>query len=248
MIRIAICDDDVKIVEEIQSYLENKNKQTPDEDFDISIYQSGEDFLLEVDSGAAFHIVFMDIQMKGISGVSVGQILRNKPNGDDIILIYVSSHDEYFEGLVEIGSFRFIGKPIDERKLDDVFKRALNLAIKHKSAYTPKLFEYKIGADKCVIDINKIAYMKHIVRLIEIHAQDGCISKFYGKLNEAIEQLPAEQFVRCERSHIVNLSYVARIESDKFVLKDKAATKIPISNTYKQDVRLAYFKYLESLS
>ena len=82
MIRIAICDDDAEVVEIIKQYLLQKEKQLPDEQLDISVFNTGEDFLKDIDCGALFHIAFMDIKIDGIDGIEVGQTLRNQTESD----------------------------------------------------------------------------------------------------------------------------------------------------------------------
>ena len=250
MIRIAVCDDDMNIAKSICQYLEAKAEQIQDEKLDISFYQSGVSFLYDIELGEKFHIIFMDIEMEGMNGVEVGQVLRNKPGGDDMIIIYVSSYDSYFEGLVEIGSFSFLKKPIDENKLDHVFSRALNKAIKYKNVESkPSLFSFKVGSGNVSVKTDEIVYMKNTKRTIAIYIWDNvnktinALDHFYSKVNDALNQLPKRQFVRCERSYIVNLDYVYRMNSDSFTLIDKNETRIPISRVHKEVTRTAYFKH-----
>jgi len=249
IIRIAVCDDDKNIAENIHRHVEMKAKQLQGEKLDIFFYKSGLDFLQDIELGATFHIVFMDIEMEEMNGVEAGQILRNRSNGDDIIMIYVSSHDSYFEDLVDVGSFRFIKKPIDEDRLDHVFSKALNQAIKYKNmAEEPSLFFFKVGAEISSVKADEIAYLKNIKRIIEIHVWDNTsksiilLDHFYSNMDDAMEQLPKGQFVRSERSHIVNLEYVCRMNSDYFTFMDKNSTKIPIGRVHKENAKVAYFK------
>jgi len=252
MIRIAVCDDDPRIVQCIHKYLIEKHASLSSETLDISTYESGEDFLRDTEDGHLFHIVFMDIQMQNISGLEVGELLRKKPEGDDVIMIYISHHDSYFEDLVQIGSFRFLKKPIDEAHLDTVFTRALHLAMKYKTALEiPSLFQFKIGAEIHTVSSDTIAYLKNEKRIIELHVWNledktiGIINKFYSKMDAVLEKLPREKFIRSERSHIVNFQYVRRMAKDSFILTDKRETRIPIGRAYKDSAKKAYFKYME---
>ena len=252
MIRIAICDDDNSIAQQIHQYLKAKETALPDETLHVSVYSSGEAFLGAIEQGLMFHIVFMDIQMQNISGVEVGQILRTRPGGDDVIMIYISHHDGFFEDLIQIGSFRFIRKPLDETHLDHVFTRAFNLAVKYKNALEiPHLFQFKVGTETHSLRSDKIAYLKNSRRIIELHVWDpadkaiGIMSKFYAKMDDVLEKLPEEQFVRCAHSHIVNFRYVQQMAKDSFLLSDKKMTSIPIGRTYKAETKQAYFKYME---
>jgi len=226
-----------------------KAKQLPDNKLDVFFYKSGVDFLQDVELGIVFHIVFMDIEMGEMSGVEVGQILRGRLDGDDTIMIYVSSHDSYFEDLVEIGSFRFIKKPIDENKLDHVFDRALSQAIKYKNiTEEPNLFFFKVGGQNFSVKIDEIAYLKSSKRIAEIYVWDNAsksinlLEHFYSSLDAVIKQLPKGQFIRSERSYIVNLEHVCRMTKEFFTFRDKKATQVPISRLHRDEVKAAYFK------
>ncbi|MCL2578662.1 MAG: LytTR family DNA-binding domain-containing protein [Oscillospiraceae bacterium] len=250
MIRVAICDDDVKVVEDIYKFLRYQSVR-----IEILTYLSGQDFLRDIDRGEVFDIGFIDIQMSGLNGVEVGAILRDKPDGDDMILIYISSHEVYYRALANIGSFRFIKKPIEKPDLDDVFNRALRQALKRKPMQRSSIFfRYRVGVEDIAVNIDDIAYLKNVKRTIELHIWNHatrvirCENKFYAKIEEALEQFPRNRFVRCERSYIVNLQYVAKIEGAAFLLKDVDKTRVPISRLLKEETKKVYFKHVEDMA
>jgi DNA-binding LytR/AlgR family response regulator len=250
MIHVAVCDDDPNVTASIHRYLKKKDEQLQTETLHISLFDSGADFLMAIEHGAIFHIVFMDIQMDGLNGIEVGQILRKRPDGDDFILIYISSHNSYFHEVVQLGTYRFIGKPIKDAELDCVFSRALTQALKYKSVITPRLFSFKFGGEVQLVRTDDIAYLKNQKRLIALyvwkHTEKSVriLSKFYSTIDEVRGQLPKEQFVQCERSYIVNLNYVQRLRKDEFVLMDEC-TKIPVGRTYRDEMKDIFFKYQE---
>jgi len=192
--------------------------------------------------------------MGAMSGVDAGQALRMLPDGDDTIMVYISSHDSYFEELVQLGSFRFVRKPIDEKELDDVVGRALTQAMKYsKVSAVPSLFKFTIGSEPFTVKTNEIAYMKNIKRTITLYvwnSTDNSIksaNKFYSTIDDVTKRLPAMEFIQCERSHIVNLGIVHRMEKDSFVLIDDKNTRIPIGKVFKPETKKAYFRYMEGL-
>jgi DNA-binding LytR/AlgR family response regulator len=255
VIQVAICDDDISVLETLTNYFRAREAQPDHDAINVSLYHSGEEFLKDIEFGASFHIVLMDIQMGDINGVDVGRSLRNLPNGDDAIMIYISSHDGYFEGLVDVGSFRFIRKPINLQNLDSVFTRALNQASKYKLLLNGSgIFKYKTETETHSVKTSSIVYIKHFMRVSELYIWDSsgtelrCACKFYAKLGNIVEQLPDEQFVRCERSYIVNLSFVSRMDKTAFILADKNESRIPISKSNKQQMKQAYFNHLERIT
>ena len=247
MINIAICDDDKNVVECICKYLEQKAEFYIDEQWNIFPYKSGEEFVNDINNGIMFHIVFMDIQMGVINGVEAGRILRNQNNGDVTRLIYVSSHNTYFEGIVHLGSFGFVGKPITLNKLDDVFSRALEL-VKREMQFQPKQFQYNINKEIFFIAQKDIVYLKVKSRSLEIYIWQNeskmisFLEKIYLSINSAMEQLTDEFFIQCERSHVVNIRYIQSVAGGKLTLIDEDKTIIPIGRAYKDRVKKYYTK------
>jgi len=218
----------------------------------IQIYHSGENFLCAVENGVIFDIVFMDIQMDGKNGIIVGQQFRESVDRDDVMLIYISSHDIYSERLLDIGNVRFIKKPFTYDEVDKVFNRALSQVFKYKEK-APNLFHYKLNTDVFSVDTELITYLKVNNKITELYKwvrqNKEIIStdKFYLSLSATLEQLPNERFIQCERSHIINLAYVRQMRNAYFSLIDINNTTIPIGKTYRQKVREAFFRYKSAL-
>ena len=77
MINIAICDDNINICSEIENILlEYKNENNVK--FNIDIFNSGNKFLEYLTLGYTYDILFLDIQIGDLTGVDVGDFIRNK--------------------------------------------------------------------------------------------------------------------------------------------------------------------------
>ena len=90
--RILICDDDVLITEQLTKYIHEffsfKNLKQPE----IISFDSGETLLQ--DTGMK-DIVFLDIEMPGVSGIYTGKELKKiNPN---IIIFIITSFAEYLD-------------------------------------------------------------------------------------------------------------------------------------------------------
>lgn len=110
--RILICDDDVMIQRELTKYLSEyfhrHNLRLPD----ICRFHTGHDLLM--DSGNK-DIVFLDVEMPGLSGISVGTSL--KKSNPDVIIFIVTSYSEYLDDAMRFHVFRYLSKPIDKQRL-----------------------------------------------------------------------------------------------------------------------------------
>ena len=254
MICIAVCDDDKRTTSALHKYLTERSDMLKNETLDIFIFESAEDFLEEVERGSIFHIIFMDIQLGGLSGVEAGKILRNRPDGHDPIIIYISNHSHFSHDLLELAVFGFLSKPLQTREIDEVFKNALAQAMKYKSITTPALLKFKVGAENRAVRVDKIAYLKNSLRVIELYTWEQendriktitLLCKFYSTFDKLWTTLPSERFVQCGRSYVVNLGFVHRIESGNFILIDKASTEIPIGKKHSTAARERFFEYQE---
>jgi len=71
MINIAICDDDMTIIEQVSKYIKDFATTVQDE-INIKIYNDGVDFISDI-NGMGFDLLFLDIDMPVISGMEVAE-------------------------------------------------------------------------------------------------------------------------------------------------------------------------------
>jgi len=111
------------------------------------------------------------------------------------------------------------------------------------------IFQYNIGNDINLIKTDEIVFLRNNKRIIELYVwnreTDTIIlaNKFYSIIKDALNQLPACKFYRCERSHIVNMDYIDQMESSAFILVDANKSKVPISRSRKSEAREVYDIY-----
>lgn len=247
--KIAICDDDASFTENLAKYIRKRSAEIETTEIQVFVFHSGEDFLSAVESKNSFDIVFMDIEMGGMNGITVGNHLRNQSDCDDVVIIYISSHTSFSDALLDVGNVRFIKKPCSIEKLDFIFDRAIAQVHKYMER-TPSKFVYTVHKDNLTVDTNRLVYLKGTGKLISIYIWDSTnkrikyADKFYSSVSEAIKQLPQESFVRCARSLIVNLAYVEQLRSAAFILADEKETQITIGKTYRLEAKKAYFSHM----
>ena len=85
MYRIAVCEDEKYILEELHQKVETyiKQKQLT---ADVKTYMSGEDLLKEKDT---YDIVLLDMMLPGISGIEVAKQLYRKS-----CIIFITFYEE----------------------------------------------------------------------------------------------------------------------------------------------------------
>lgn len=109
MWEIAICDDESLTRETIRKLVEGANENFSTSK--ITMFKSGEE-LLSCTYLQKMDLIFLDIQMAGMSGIKTAQMLRERGIGADIV--FLTNYDEYYQNGYEVSAFRYRKKPLDE--------------------------------------------------------------------------------------------------------------------------------------
>lgn len=189
-------------------------------------------------------LMFLDIQMPGITGIEWLKDLENPP-----LVILTTAYPEYALKGFELNVVDYLLKPIRLNR----FMKAVNKAkeiydLKHPKAIVPEKVEAPqnesdytyVSADRKYIklfyqDVMCIEGMKDYV---VIHAKNGKVMPAMN-LKTIMNQLPASIFARVNKSYIVNINYIESIDTDFIVLGKK---EIALGRTYKEHFINNYVK------
>lgn len=229
--RIAICDDDIRIAE----YIANKIFEYKPE-CKIEIFSDPAsliDFLSNKTNKV--DLLFMDIVLNDENGIeTAAMITKQQP---DILTVFITAFVDKFseEIFLKIKPYGYIHKPVK----DDILRHYLDSA-KHDFEVKSRNLSVKIGLDLFDIPFSKIIYIESEKRISHIYVEGFDNSHdTYAKLDEIQNNLDS-RFIRCHKSYIVNADYIKSIEKDCFILKN--GIKIPISKAMHSDARVSYFK------
>jgi len=114
---IAVCDDEVRGRERILTLLEKEFSQAQTCEFD-----SGMKLIESVKEGYLPDIVLLDIAMEGMDGMETARRLKELA---DAILIFVTGVKEQVFDAFDVGAFHYLMKPVDQDKMLDVLRRAV---------------------------------------------------------------------------------------------------------------------------
>lgn len=116
--KIAVCDDDRLLTGEIDGQLQKIREKTGIS-FETDIFFDGETLWEAIEKNGSYDIVYLDIEMKNMDGITVARKIRERD--PYAILIFISSYDSYYEQLFEVEPLRFLHKPIDSGKIRGIF-------------------------------------------------------------------------------------------------------------------------------
>lgn len=234
--KIAICDDNLNIVEEVKNLLDEyalrKNLS-----LDISTFNDGQAVL---ESDERFNIAILDVEMPGCNGIELGKILREKNR--HIVLMYITSHKKYLDEALNLNAARFFEKPIDSKRfydgLDNALKRIDNTTIK---------FFLKEDNASVRINANDIIYVE-IEPIGHRKTKVVTEEKTYISSNKIAfweEHLISSLFVKTHKSYIINMEYITKYENNTLQLDGKY--NIPISRNYQSSVHKAFIRYMTGM-
>ena len=110
--RIAVCDDEPKHAKhKLRCVRMGKSHNFVCK---TSVFPSAEAFLFAFDEENAFDILFLDVEMKGISGIELAKLLHSK--GSCAEIIFVTSHFEFVGEGYEVDALHYLIKPVAKRK------------------------------------------------------------------------------------------------------------------------------------
>lgn len=221
--RIVICDDDIRIREQLTSLI---NKQ--DQDADIRLFSSSEEML---SLGAEYDIYFLDIEMDGISGIELAKEIRKKEEKSEkrSVIVFVTGFKQYMEDAFDVNAFHYLVKPIKEEKFKEVFERA-EKEIKYTNHHKEQYIIIKSGESRKKILFNEIQYVESCDRKVVFHMDWGA-AETYARMY-VLENKLGDTFFRCHRGYLVNLekitSYTANsisvLNGDTIMLAEKKYT------------------------
>ncbi|MHC1748933.1 MAG: LytR/AlgR family response regulator transcription factor [Cellulosilyticaceae bacterium] len=232
--KIAICDDEIEFQSRIQTEIEQFYGVL---DVEIEGFLSGNQFLKRFKyTQEEYQLILMDIEMDGIDGIETARQIREV--NKNVAIIFLTSHNEMAVEGYEVNAFRFLTKPLDQKKLWE----ALQAIEKSKES------QYKIevwdGEKTHFISCCEIQYIQSENIYINIVTSRGkyLIRK---KLSLVEEELPKQLFYRLHRSYLVNLRYIHSYDGKKVVLEN--GKEIPISRNKRCEFKTVMMKYLQTL-
>ena len=180
---------------------------------------------------------FLDVSMPMMSGIELANII--KKSNPETIIIFLTAHKDYAFDAFELKAFDYILKPIAQDRIIELFYRIkAKLTPKEKSdtEILTKLSFWE-GERILVLDIKDILYLEASERNSTVVTTGG-VHTIHENISTLSEKLP-ENFYRCHRSYVVNLSFITVIDpwfnyTYMLSLKD-CNVRIPVSKSHVKD-------------
>jgi DNA-binding LytR/AlgR family response regulator len=172
-------------------------------------------------------VIFLDIEMPGVSGLEFLKSLPNPP-----LTVITTSHREFAVEGYEMNVFDYLVKPITRERFQKCASRIeQNFRAKRKSLF-PDLFFLKVSNRYVRIRYDEIKYIEAMRDFVVIYL-DQAKHVTMQTLKSFASKLPEDQFIRVHRSYVVSIHRIEAIEGSMIKIQEQ---KIPISDTYREHV------------
>lgn len=233
MLKIAVVDDEytvaaqterlvIEICEEIQLEAE------------VEVLGSGKEVARFLEDDTVYHLIFLDIEMDGYSGIDVSRYVRETLQDEVTQIIYVTGKNGYDRQLFEFRPFGFIEKPATAEKVRELLTKYVRIYGEKQEA-----FEYKSGHSTYFVKLSDILYFESVDRKVKIKTLTG-EAIFYGAIQKLSEQLSEKGFFMPHKSYLVNYRLVKSFHPDcMYLVNDE---RIPVAKGKRKDVAMIQMK------
>jgi DNA-binding LytR/AlgR family response regulator len=187
--------------------------------------------VLEYLSDNEVDLVFLDIEMGGISGTQLLKTIQKKPE-----VIMTTAYRNYAVDAFELNVTDYLLKPFTfERFLQAVDKAAGLINAKHGKLQPVNINQnfFFVKSDGKILKINfdDVLYIEGLSEYIVIKTNSGNIITLQSFKNIQ-ETLPRDKFVRIHKSYMISLDKIESIKGQSVLIAKK---ELPIGNKYKND-------------
>lgn len=221
--KIALCDDEKPFLLWFKKRLERQLPAVQAEEFKIDLYSDGRS-LLKAQAKQKFDVIFLDIQMPEIDGMTIARQLWRQ-SGESIVIFTTVKEELVFQAL-RVHPFEFLKKSDIENELPRLLRDILREL--HRSG---ELLTLKCRKGMVSIPVQDVYYLESRRNDIAVYTKE----KEYiirDSLSVKEKELAPYGFIRTHSGFLVNSFHIFMADKMFVILDD--GRRVPVSrNRYK---------------
>jgi len=191
---------------------------------------------MKVMQNESIDLIFLDIQMPGLTGLQFIESMTEKP-----IIILITAYKQYALESYNLDVTDYLVKPVSLdrfikacNKANQLFELKSNKKNGKIPASAPDYFF--VNADYSMVKINfaDIIYIEGLKDYLKIHLKSAphpLVTRMPMKTIE--EELPPSKFIRIHKSYIVSVSFITAIRKSSVFVD---SLELPLGDTYREAV------------
>lgn len=230
MYTIAICDDDDLFCYQLEDYITQycSEKNIP---VQTEVFNTCETFKDCFSKGMRVDLLFLDIGFTSelSKGIELGNFIRSHPENETTQIVYISLKSQYALQLFRIKPLDFLIKPITPELVAETMDIFVRLFVD-----TNVHFHFLKNEKEHHIEVRNIFCLQSIGKRIHLFTTQGEYI-YYGKLSDALKQLPENLFITVHKSFIVNMNYIIQRRTKEVILSNQMV--VPVSHSKSSNLR-----------
>ncbi len=202
--------------------------------YTVSIHEfsSAEELLFRYADEKDFDILLLDIEMRSVSGIELARRIR--ADNTDVQLVFLTGYPDFMGEGFDVAALHYLLKPINPTKLSEVLDRAVE-----KLRKTERSLIFSVDGESVRLTVDQIHYAEIFAHYAVLHTAEGT-TEVRSTIRE-LEEVLGDGFVRCHRSYLAGLRYVAKITKTDVILDD--GTSLPLSRRLYGEVHQAFISF-----
>ncbi len=178
-------------------------------------------------------LIFLDIQMPGLTGIQLLQSLAVKP-----MVILITAYEKYALEGYSLDVIDYLVKPVPLERFLKACNKALDFYRLKKNAETvssvwPEYFFVPAEYGLIKIVFSEIRMIEGLKDYLKIHMGEPNPLVIRMSMKSIEEKLPPGKFFRIHKSYIIALSFITAIRRNSVFLGN---LELPLSDFYKEDL------------
>jgi DNA-binding LytR/AlgR family response regulator len=173
-------------------------------------------------------LLFLDIQMPGLSGISFARSLTASP-----LIIFTTAFPQYAVEGFELNAVDYLVKPYSFERFMKAVNRAMEILNQQRGTDEPQR-RIMLKADRKLyaVDPLEILYMEGQGDYVKVCFRERKLV-VHGTLRQLEESMPGESFMRIHKSYIVNLKEISFIEGNQVRIGEQV---VPVSPAQREEL------------
>ncbi|WP_317897065.1 LytR/AlgR family response regulator transcription factor [Aurantibacillus circumpalustris] len=157
-------------------------------------------------------IIFCDIQMPGKTGLELVEEISAT-----VDVVFITAHDEHAIKAFKLNAFDYLLKPVKAEDLAETIKKLsikeIASRVDNDTPLTEKDMVFIKDGDKCwFVKLSDIRLFESEGNYVRVYF-DNFRPLILRSLNSLETRLNEKQFFRASRKHMINMSYIASVET-----------------------------------
>ena len=222
MIRIAVCDDEKRILEEISGYIGIYAEKKKDKELEVFCFDSAASLVGALEDGRVFDVFVLDVYIGDEMGTALARDIRRF--GIESPIIFATTSLEHAPESYETRTLRYLIKPINPAK----FYEAMDAAVLSAEKLGERLIRLKTENGVQSINARHIMYSEAHDHYQYVTLLDGSQIKVRLTVTELLGILTKYGgFIRVGNPYIINLGQVKNVSRTEVCLYNDVSIQIP---------------------